>query len=103
MAERSSIRRRNALRLTILRTLQVGAILSLALVAFLILWGALIELGDRAGAQVTGGIAGGLAICWAATLVALVVLLALAYLAAGEMVAERAPAANDTAPPGGRP
>ena len=64
-------------RLVIVRALQLGAALTFALIVAAILWAALEALGDPSGAAVTRGITSGLAVCWAADLVVLVVLLAL--------------------------
>jgi threonine/homoserine efflux transporter RhtA len=62
----------------IVRSLQGLAGLTLALAVAAILWAGLAALGDRAGEAVARGAAWGLAVCWAANLVVLVVLVALA-------------------------
>lgn len=65
-------------------SLWAGALLLVVLLVSVTLWLGLNALGDPAGGQVFAAIAVVTAICWGLNFVALVVLLALAQLSAGD-------------------
>ncbi|MBW3540024.1 MAG: hypothetical protein KY476_07135, partial [Planctomycetes bacterium] len=68
------------MRRALVSILTAGAALTYALVLACVLWSALAELGDDRGAAVARGALVGLAVLWAATLLGMIVVLAVVQI-----------------------